>query len=367
MRVQPKPPQLLTSAAASSAGGGSGGRGSGSSSAGGASSGGGGGGGGEVPPNGDGEAVDLDEAPDSSVDGDMSTVEVNFLCVHKKLRSKRLAPVLIKEITRRSLTLTQTPTLTLTLNPNQVLIKEITRRCNLCGIFQAAYTAGIVLPKPVACCRYYHRSLNPKKLIEVGFSRLAPRMTLTRTIKLYALPEQTQTPGLRPIADADCEVCCQKLNEYLTRFTLAPRFTTAEFRHWMLTQHDVVYTYVVEDPETKEITDMVSFYALPSSILGNDKHTLLRAAYCYYLFANKTALPDLLNDALILSKRLHFDVFNALDVLENDSFLKARSLLPALQPAVRPAACGTDTHPACKPTHPARQQPHAPSLRPPDP
>eukprot|EP00916_Digyalum_oweni_P005971 GHVL01010307.1.p1 GENE.GHVL01010307.1~~GHVL01010307.1.p1 ORF type:complete len:252 (+),score=29.82 GHVL01010307.1:41-796(+) len=27
--------------------------------------------------------------------------EINFLCVHKKLRSKRLAPVLIKEITRR--------------------------------------------------------------------------------------------------------------------------------------------------------------------------------------------------------------------------------------------------------------------------
>ena len=31
---------------------------------------------------------------------------------------------------------------------------------------------------------------------------------------------------------------------------------------------------------------------------------------------------DLLNDALILSKRLNFDVFNALDVLENDAFLK---------------------------------------------
>ena len=28
-------------------------------------------------------------------------VEINFLCVHKKLRSKRLAPVLIREITRR--------------------------------------------------------------------------------------------------------------------------------------------------------------------------------------------------------------------------------------------------------------------------
>jgi glycylpeptide N-tetradecanoyltransferase len=27
--------------------------------------------------------------------------EINFLCVHKNLRTKRLAPVLIKEVTRR--------------------------------------------------------------------------------------------------------------------------------------------------------------------------------------------------------------------------------------------------------------------------
>lgn len=53
-------------------------------------------------------------------------VEINFLCVHKKLRSKRVAPV---------------------------LIREITRRVNMEGIFQAVYTAGVVLPKPVACCR----------------------------------------------------------------------------------------------------------------------------------------------------------------------------------------------------------------------
>ncbi len=53
-------------------------------------------------------------------------VEINFLCVHKKLRSKRVAPV---------------------------LIREITRRVNMTGIFQAVYTAGVVLPKPVSTCR----------------------------------------------------------------------------------------------------------------------------------------------------------------------------------------------------------------------
>ena len=76
----------------------------------------------------------------------MKMVEINFLCVHKKLRSKRLAPV---------------------------LIKEITRRVNRCNIWQAAFTAGALLPRPFATCRYWHRSLNPKKLTDVGFSRLA--------------------------------------------------------------------------------------------------------------------------------------------------------------------------------------------------
>jgi glycylpeptide N-tetradecanoyltransferase len=32
---------------------------------------------------------------------EVKMAEINYLCVHKKLRSKRLAPVLIKEITRR--------------------------------------------------------------------------------------------------------------------------------------------------------------------------------------------------------------------------------------------------------------------------
>merc|ERR1712018_332819 len=89
-------------------------------------------------------------------------VEINFLCVHKKLRSKRLAPV---------------------------LIKEITRRVNCQGIFQAVYTAGVVLPTPVGTCRYWHRSLNPKKLIEVQFSHLSRNMTMQRQIKLLKLPE----------------------------------------------------------------------------------------------------------------------------------------------------------------------------------
>jgi glycylpeptide N-tetradecanoyltransferase len=71
--------------------------------------------------------------------------EVNFLCVHKKLRSKKLAPI---------------------------LIKEITRKVNLTGVWQAFYTSGSVFPHPFSAANYFHRSLNPKKNVETGFSSL---------------------------------------------------------------------------------------------------------------------------------------------------------------------------------------------------
>ena len=53
--------------------------------------------------------------------------------------------------------------------------------------------------------RYWHRSLNPKKLIEVKFSHLSRNMTMQRTLKLFKLPDQTKTPGFRKMVPADLQ------------------------------------------------------------------------------------------------------------------------------------------------------------------
>lgn len=79
--------------------------------------------------------------------------------------------------------------------------------------------------------------------------------------------------------------------------------------------------YVVEDA-SGNVTDLTSFYSLPSSVLGNSQHQTLQAAYMYYTVPGVTPLEDLMNDALIVAKKTGFDVFNALDILENQSFLK---------------------------------------------
>ncbi|NXI08510.1 NMT2 tetradecanoyltransferase, partial [Irena cyanogastra] len=221
-------------------------------------------------------------------------VEINFLCVHKKLRSKRVAPV---------------------------LIREITRRVNLEGIFQAVYTAGVVLPKPVATCRYWHRSLNPRKLVEVKFSHLSRNMTLQRTMKLYRLPDATKTSGLRPMEQKDTKAVQELINTYLKQFNLAPVMDEEEVAHWFLPRDHIIDTYVVEG-SNGILTDFLSFYTLPSTVMHHPVHKSLKAAYSFYNIHTETPLLDLMNDALIIAKLKGFDVFNALDLMENKTFLE---------------------------------------------
>jgi len=66
--------------------------------------------------------------------------EIDFLCVHSKLRSKRLAPV---------------------------LIKEVTRRINLKEVWQAIYTIAKYLPMPITETNYHYRCINFKKMSDV--------------------------------------------------------------------------------------------------------------------------------------------------------------------------------------------------------
>ncbi|XP_064613857.1 glycylpeptide N-tetradecanoyltransferase 2-like isoform X2 [Liolophura sinensis] len=224
---------------------------------------------------------------------DKKMVEINFLCVHKKLRSKRVAPV---------------------------LIREITRRVHLQGLFQAVYTAGVVLPKPVSCCRYWHRSLNPRKLIEVKFSHLSRNMTMQRTLKLYKLPDVPKCGGFRPLTAIDVPEAFMLISKYMSRFDLAPVFTEEEFRHWFLTRPGIIDSFVVETDG--ELTDFVSFYTLPSTVMHHPLHKNLKAAYSFYNVSTRTPWPDLMQDALIVAKNMGFDVFNALDLMENKNFLE---------------------------------------------
>ena len=126
--------------------------------------------------------------------------QINYLCVNRKLREKRLAPV---------------------------LIKEITRRVNLRNIWQAIYTAGVVIPRPVATATYLHRSLNAKKLIEVGFSALPMNESMATHLKKHKIPKESEIfieGHAREMEKKDISQVYKLMQKHLNKFQLRPKF-----------------------------------------------------------------------------------------------------------------------------------------------
>jgi len=220
--------------------------------------------------------------------------EINFLCVHKGLRAKRLAPI---------------------------LIKEITRRVNLKEIWQAIYTAGARIPTPITGATYWHRSLNPKKLLDVKFSHKSKKVSMASHIKRHALPATSIWPSLRPMQEEDIPKVTELLTTYLSERKIHIHFTVEEVKHFFLPQNNVVYTYV-EGPVGGNLTDMFSFYCLPSQVLNHDTHNMLWVAYSYYNVSTTDRLEQGMEEILIRAKELEFDVFNCLDVMDNEPFLE---------------------------------------------
>merc|ERR1712115_680128 len=60
----------------------------------------------------------------------------------------------------------------------------------------------------------------------------------------------------------------------------------------------------MEDAQSGRVTDLVSFYELPSTIMNHPKYNGMRAAYSYYNVAGSVAWEKLMYDALILAKQL---------------------------------------------------------------
>ncbi|GAA5938283.1 hypothetical protein JCM3775_002937 [Rhodotorula graminis] len=262
--------------------------------------------------------------------------EINFLCVHKKLRAKRLAPILIQEVTRRT---------------------------HLKGIFQAIYTSGTFLPTPFSRCQYYHRNLNPAKLVKLGFSAVARNSTVARMVNHYRVPGETTIPGLRELEKRDLKQASRLMRAYSARFDVAPMLSNKDVEHAMWDgrgkevngkrEGQVTWSYVVEDPETHRITDVFSFYHLPSTAIQASPPARVEAAYLY--FYATTAAPScadlgdgsvavpvrnwkdetederkvlgdrlkaLMGDALTLVSRAGFDVLNTLTIQDNSLFLE---------------------------------------------
>ena len=185
----------------------------------------------------------------------MKVCEINFLCVNAKMRGDRLA---------------------------SVLIKEITRRVNLKDIWQAVYTAGPKIPKPIVDTRYYHRILDLKKLSAIGFTYIRKNLKLSSQLKLLKVPTEFSTPGIREIKEADISQVHKLLTDFQNKFKIHFEYTPEEVKHLLLSRKNVIQCFVVETEG--KITDMISYYVVPSSVLKHETIKQFVSGYVYYYF-----------------------------------------------------------------------------------
>ena len=94
-------------------------------------------------------------------------------------------------------------------------------------------------------------------------------------------------------------------------------------RHFILPRDKVIYAYVAGGPPGSALTDLFSFYYLPSQVLQHEVHKILHVAYSFYNVSTTGRLKEGMHELLLRAKsEVDADVFNALNVMENASFLE---------------------------------------------
>ncbi|KAI3651642.1 hypothetical protein MP228_002945 [Amoeboaphelidium protococcarum] len=230
-------------------------------------------------------------------------VEVNFLCVHKSMRSKRLTPV---------------------------LFKEVKRRVNLTGLSQATSTSGVILPKAVTNVKYLFRCINVKKLVDTGYTHIKKKMTLARTIKLYSLPAKYTVPGFRVLSTEDQDLdtvltqCAALYQEFYKQFDMYHDMSVEEVKYYLTPVKDSLATCVVQNADSKVVA-FTSYFVIKNKILGNPKYDYLNCGYQWqYAIAKDSgiSMEALFENQMIYGASTGIDVFNCLKSMGRDEALE---------------------------------------------
>lgn len=98
---------------------------------------------------------------------------------------------------------------------------------------------------------------------------------MARYLKMQKLTKEKDVSiigDIREMQKKDIPTVYKLLNEYLAKFEVKLKFSEKEVAHMLLPKNNVIYSFVVENSESKKITDFVSFYNLPSTILKKSGH-----------------------------------------------------------------------------------------------
>jgi hypothetical protein len=206
---------------------------------------------------------------------------IDFVCVHKAHRGRRLCPLLY-----------------------DILFRRLAAR----GITRVVKTTGSKLVLPLASACYTHVPRRGPRLKACGFSY---------SDRSAELPPPVAE--LRDLQPGDAASALALMNSVAERHDLAFKFTgPSHLAHTLLPRAGLVHTLVRADPVSGAVTDLVSCFFVESLILGDSplQGQCFTVAYMYYFGATTLPVVDLYRSIAAKAKDLGADVFNALPISE---------------------------------------------------
>ena len=180
------------------------------------------------------------------------------------------------------------------------MFKELFRRVKLYGISQGLmYSTTDTILKPVTTVTSWVYIFHEENL---------------------PLPHFPKTPGWRAMTSKDIPSALTLTNKYTTRFEIGRVFQCEEeFSYCFMCPmiENYLYTYIVEDPVTHDITDVVGFQ------IDKSNHPFIIAFLHHFWYLAKSPPRQLLIDLLICARQEMVNMLSTLqfglgrDIFEN--------------------------------------------------
>ena len=219
----------------------------------------------------------------------MTLAEVNFLCVHHKMRSKNLVPL---------------------------LIKELGRKIQTNDIKNAIFATSNYITTPLSTVSKYSRSLDINMLLDTGYTKINGNVSKTDMISSLKLPKNPTNKNFVKLQDEHVDEALLCLNNYLSKYNCYEVFDKSMFEHTFLNNRFVTCYVLIEDDK---VIDMISYCEKTLRVKSTDKY--IKDGYLYYYSSNTETPYRLISDILIVAKNNGVHVFNAYDMMENNNTL----------------------------------------------
>ena len=237
--------------------------------------------------------------------------EVNFLCVEGGKRGQALAAL---------------------------LIKEITRRVNLCDIFIAIFTCGTRLPsQPFASSRYYHKFLDLKTLNEIGFTSFSQEEFNAAKKKWqhkHVAPRINSSVArahiLRPLKENDISTVVDLFSherhlyaivEVMDKERLENQIKSKFLQHFVVEELDVI-------SRTRKIVGYIATVDSQLIVLEKDTKIELRTVETATIHYQCGTVSPAINQLFTLLQRQGKCVVNALTIASNMLMIKQENFCP---------------------------------------